>query len=694
MKLKAPQSWGKSTVETACPLDCPDACRLSVTVEKGRVVNIDGSDAHPVTSGFICAKVRRFDERVYGPDRVRFPGIRKGPKGAGSFKRVGWDEALDLIASRMRDARDTHGGEAILPVSYGGSNGLLTQDTADAELFRFLGASRLARTLCAAPTGAASLAAYGKMPSVSYLDFPHARLIVVWGANPSASGIHLVPFIVQAQKNGARLVVIDPRRTPLAGRADLHLAVRPGADLPVALAVHHYLFEHGLADEAFLTAHTRGANRLRAKAAEWPIGRAAEEAGIDPAALETLARMYAETSPALIRCGWGLERNRNGGNAALAILTLPAVAGKFGVRGGGYTMSNSSAWEFSSADWIRTDAPNTRIVNLNRVGRELLEAAAPPINLLFVYNCNPAVTLPDQTRVIKGLEREDRFTVVFEQVMSDTAKYADVVLPATTFLEHYDIARGYGHISLQLGLPVIEAYGEARPNAEVFAALGERLGLDGADGEESEAEALLRVTAAMPEAVRDTLMASGTAAPPWEGTPIQFVDVFPRTPDQKVDLFPEHVAAEAPAGLYGYRPDPRTDRHPLTLISPASGKTISSTLGELLDRQANLEMHPSDAAARGLSDNDTVRVFNDLGEVRCLVSLTDEVPPGTVSLPKGLWRRNTLNGQTSNALVPDTLSDLGGGACFNDARVEVARVVTVTLESLDVAIWVGDEKPH
>ena len=368
--------------------------------------------------------------------------IRKGPKGLASFQRVTWEEALATIAERMVDTRREFGGEAILPYSYGGSNGMLTQDTSDATLFRRLGASRLARTVCAAPTGAANLSMYGKMPSVSYEDFEDARLIIIWGGNPSASGIHLVPHIREAQRRGAMLVVVDPRKTPLARQADIHLAVRPGTDLPVALSIHRYLFEEGHADEAFLQAHARGVERLRERARDWTFERAAAEADIPVETLRQVAQLYASTRPALIRCGYGQERNRNGGSASLAILALPAVGGKFAERGGGYMMSNSASWGITNT-WTGAQEPATRVINMNRLGRALLEST-PPINLLFVYNSNPAVTTPDQRRVLRGLEREDLFTVVFEQVMTDTARYADVLLPNTTFLEGYDLVKSYG----------------------------------------------------------------------------------------------------------------------------------------------------------------------------------------------------------------------------------------------------------
>jgi anaerobic selenocysteine-containing dehydrogenase len=641
-------------------------------VEKGRIVKIDGGDANRVTRGYICAKVRRFAERVYGEDRLLYPAVRKGQKGNGTFSRVTWDEALDHIARRMEQIRDTTGAEAILPFCYGGSNGLLTQDTNDATLFRAFGTSRLARTVCAAPTGAANQALYGKMPGVTYDDYVHARLIVLWGVNPAASGIHLIPYLREARKLGTKLVVIDPRATSLARQADLHLAPRPGTDLPIALAIHRYLFEQGGADERFLAEHTHGASDLRARASEWTFARAAAEAEIDASALERFAELYRESSPALVRCGWGLERNRNGGSAAAAILALPAVAGKFGVRGGGFSMSNSAAFGIKAAAWMDdTPEPRTRLVNMNHLGRALTEFKDPPVEMLFVYNCNPLATMPDQNRVLEGLKRDDLFTVVYEQSVTDTARYADVLLPATTFLENYDIAKGYGPISLQLVRPVIEPVGEARANAEVFSNLAARLGVGEA---EEETETLMRIAGRLSPAIGAQLLETGSATPPFGGAPIQFVDVFPLTPDRKIDLFPAAISEGSRGGLYAYITDPGSDRYPLALISPASEKSVSSTMGELRQRPAVLQMHPDDARPRGLTTDDAVRVFNELGEVQCPVAINPDIRRGTVSLPKGLWRKSTYNGFTSNALVPDTLTDVGGGACFNDARVQVASL--------------------
>ena len=662
-------------METACPLDCPDACSLAVTVQRGKIVKIDGGRTNPVTNGYICQKVRQFGERVYGPDRLLYPAVRNGRKGEGRFKRVPWDEALELVVDRFVAAKAKDGGASILPYWYGGSNGLLTQDNLDAQLWRRFGTSRLARTLCAAPTGAANQALYGKMPSVTYQDYPHAKLIILWGVNPSASGIHIIPFVREAQKRGATLVVVDPRSTPLSRSADVHLPVKPGTDVAVALAIHRYLFSQGHADEAFLGAHTRGAHKLRERAEPWTIEAAAELAGIDADALRRVAGLYATSAPALIRCGWGLERNRNGGNGAMAVLALPAVGGKFGVRGGGYSMSNSASWNIDRT-WIAAPEPDTRVVNMNQLGRALTEYDDPRVNVLFVYNCNPAATAPDQKRILKGLERDDLFTVVFDQVMTDTALYADVVLPATTFLEGYDVARAYGPISLELGRPVIDAVGEARCNADVFGELCTRLGLLRPGEPTGELDLMLHVLDRLPGTIGEELRAGAGATPPFGPAPIQFVDVFPRTADRKVDLFPADLEARAPIGLYRYQPDPATERFPLALISPSSERTISSTLGELPRPDVRLAMHPDDASARALADGDLVRVYNELGEVHTTLSVTPAVRKGVVSLPKGIWRRSTRNNTSGTALVPDTLTDIGGGACFNDARVQVASLAT------------------
>ncbi len=658
---------------TACTLDCPDSCSLEVRSENGRLVAIEGTRLNPYTAGFICSKVRRIDRHLYGEDRLLHPARRVGTKGEGRFERLSWDSALDLISERITEVSHRRGAEAILPLSYGGSNGLLTQDTLDARFFHRLGASNLLRTVCAAPSSSAQRGLYGSMPGVALEDYEHADLIVIWGTNPSATGIHLIPVIQRARSRGARLVVVDPRTIPLAKQADLHLAPRPGSDLALALALVRYLFEHDLADGEFLARHCVGAEELRRRAERWTPERAAEVCDLDPARIEELANLYAHASPAAIRCGWGVERNRNGGSAVAAILALPAVAGKFGVRAGGYTMSNGGAWRLRSAS--ATTAPPTRSINQNRVGQMLLEAD-PPIDLLFVYNHNPLATLPNQTLVRQGLAREDLFTVVFDQVLTDTARYADVVLPATTFLEHHDLVRGYGTQTVQSVQPVIDPIGESRSNLEVFGELCRRFGFDrSGDGSEKEPESPRELRAAVlahePEAL--AALEEGLGIPSTGRRPIQFVDVFPHTPDRKVHLLPEALDEEAPRGLYGFGDDPATDSFPLALISPSSGALISSTFGQLQSQPARLEIHPSDAEPRGLREGDSVHVRSAVGEIRCGWRPNPDLRPGVVYLPKGLWAKSTQNGSTACAVAPDSLADLGGGACFNDARVEVQR---------------------
>jgi len=663
----------RDTLPSACTLDCPDGCSLEVGIEDGRVVSLQGTRENPLTDGVICAKVRRFARHLYCEERVMQPlgRVRGSAKGApGGFLPLSWDEALDRIAARLRDTVESRGGEAILPVSYGGSNGLLTEGAVDRRLFRRLGASRLRRSLCAAPTSAANEAMYGCMPGVAFEDYEHASLIVVWGANPHSSGMHVVTHIRNAQKRGAMLAVVDPRRTKLAARADLHLGLRPGTDLPLALALIRHLFATDRADRPFLDEHTVGADALRERADPWTFARAARVCGLEEGDVRRLAELYASSAPAVVRCGWGLERNRNGGSAACAVLALPTVGGKLGVRGGGFTMSNSRAW--SLADAANEPPANTRLVDINRLGRALDGEADPPVELLFVYDCNPLATVPDQGRVRRSLARDDLFTVVFDPVMTDTARYADVVLPATTFLEHWDLRKGYGALALQLSRPAIDPVGEARPNYAVFADLLRRLDLGKPDDPETPAELVESILRDLPD-VRATLERDGIAFPPCGLRPIQLVDVTPRTPDGLIDLFPERLHLASPRGLYVFADDPPNERFPLTMISPSTERTISSTFGQLHPDITSAQVHPRDASDRDIREGEVVRLFNDQGEVRTTVHLTDDVRPGLVFLPKGLWSHNTLNGNTANTLAPDSFTDIAHGACFNDTRLEVGR---------------------
>lgn len=657
------------TRPSACPLDCPDGCSLSVTVTEGRVTALTGDRRNPATQGLICGKVRGFAKQVYGPTRIQTPARRVGKKGEGRFEPISWDEALDTIVSRFRACITTDGASSILPCSYGGSNGWLSEGTIDRRLFHRLGASRLSRSLCGAPTGRAHSGLYGRMPGVDIRDLVHSRLIVLWGFNPNSSGIHLVPVIKDVKSNGGKLVVIDPRTTPLAKLADLHLPIRPGTDLPLALSVITWLFDEQRADLAFLERHTRSWQTLRDRAAQWTLAEAAAECGIEPHEIEQFAQLYANTSPTVIRLGYGLERNRNGGSASAAILALPAIAGKFGAVGGGFYASTSGTFALDPDTAIGAAEPATRIVNLAQLGRALTDLTDPPVKALFVYDCNPVSTLPLQQQVRAGLEREDLFTVVFDQVTTDTALYADILLPATTFLEHDDLTLSYGTTVAHRIRPAIDPVGEARSNVSVFADLLNRFDLaQPTDPTDPDAltEALLR-NSPQRDQLHRAFEANGTAYA--YSTP--FVDRFPGLPDQKIDLCPASLEEESMIGLYRYRPDPKTDRYPLSLISPAQAKTINSTMAQNISTLAKLCMHPVDAKDRRIQSDDLVRVYNAWGETRVHVSVTTEVRPGVVWMPKGLWKQHTVDGNSSNALCPDDLTDLGAGPVYNDTRVDI-----------------------
>jgi anaerobic selenocysteine-containing dehydrogenase len=657
-------------------MDCPDRCSLDVEVREERVISIRGNRLHPLTAGFICTKVSRFARRLYGPDRILHPLRRRGPKGSGDFTRITWEEAASEIAGRLRSILQSFGGEAVLPYYYGGSNGLLTQNSVDAHFFRRLGASRLARTLCAASTSAALDALYGKMPGVAFEDFEKARFILIWGANPTHSNIHLVPFLKAALKRGSKIAVVDPRRILGDEMVDISLQLYPGSDVAVALAMIRHLERQGFADREFLLRHTTGWHELFSYAEQFPLDRAAQIARVPAREIARLAETYASADPALLRCGWGLERNRNGLASVAAVLALPAVAGKFGKAGGGYTLSNSAAFRVDDAGLAGAPEARTRVINMNLLGRALLEESSPPIRALLVYNANPAVTVPNQNLVLQGLQREDLFTVVLDQVMTDTAVLADIVLPATTFLEHKELSKSYGGYALQLAEPVVPPAGEAKSNAEAFWALGRAMGWT--DGLFAESPDLLLRRAF--EAVHgsfehgtslESLRERRIVLFDFPGSrPVQFSTVYPGTDDRKIHLYPAALGAEP----YRYLEDPAKAAYPLALISPASNKTISSTMAEYNLPVARLEMNPEDASERGLSEGDLVRVYNDLGEVHCLLKLDSRLRRTVASLAKGIWRRATVNGSAGTALVPDQTTAVSGGACFNDARVQVERI--------------------
>jgi len=661
----------RSIKPSVCTMDCPDTCSLDVEVTDGKITAIRASELNPTTSGFICSKVGSFTNRVYSPDRILYPMKRIGAKGSKNFERISWNQALKEITDRYREIIQQFGGEAILPYSYGGSNGILGQDTSDKAFFAKLGASRLERTVCSAPTTAAALGMYGKMPGVAFEDYPKAKLIIIWGANPKASNIHLVPFLKKAKADGARIAIVDPRLNFSTREIDLHLPVLPGMDLPVALAMIHYWDTRNLLDKDFLDRHTLDKEILLDKASAYDFDKAASISGVKAKDIEKLANWYAETNPALIRLGWGMERNKNGGQAAAAILAMPALLGKFGVRGGGYTLSNSAAAKLNDNKLVDSVAWTSRSINMNQLGNVLLQEKNPPVKALFVYNCNPAATVPNQNAVLKGLEREDLFTVVFEQVMTDTAVYADIILPAVTFLEQEEIKKAYGSYALQYLGPVIDPCGEAKSNEEVFAMLGRSMGWNDEAFQTTTEGYMKRVAEALGGFGRkitlDELRENKILFYDFPGKyPVQFEHVFPWTQDGKIHLAPDALGTHP----YELQNDESNKNYPFALISPSISKLISSTMGEYNYRELFVNVSPEDAQSRKLKTGDAVRVFNQYGEVHCKLRIDDSIRAGVAMMPKGAWRKSSRNGLTATALAPDTLGT-AGGACFNDARVEI-----------------------
>ena len=663
----------KNHYHSVCPLDCPDTCSLDVHVEGGKIAAIDASPLNPVTGGFICSKVRDFAGRVYDERRLSRPLRRSGPKGSGRFEAISWDDAIGEIHKQFTAIRDEHGSEAIVPFSYDGSNGFLTGKLVDTAFFRRLGASRLDQTVCATPSSAAAAGLYGAMGCADMSQAADAKHIILWGGNPRASNIHIMPYLKEAKARGATITQVDPRRTLSQDLIDLHLPVRPGTDLVLALAMIAWLDAKGLTDPKFIANHTTGFEKLIARAREYTPEKASEITGVPAIDIRTAAERYAAADPALIRCGWGPERNRNGESATAAILAIPAVAGKFGVRGSGYILSTNRGYHYDGERAIGVPPSTSRLLNMSRLATLLNEPISPPIKALFVYNCNPAVTMPDQAGVIRGLEREDLFTVVFEQVMTDTAQYADIILPATTFLEHTEVKRTYGSYSYMYAPPVIRPLGEAKPNYEVFGMLGKTFGFDDDIFSLSADELAERVIAAIGDRVRGTLDRDGES---WRGkrlsfdfpgeNPIPFDTVFPEKPERRVDLFPESLGEN----IYRYIPL-ESDRFPLALISPSSAKMISSTFGERGKGLASVEIHPDDAAPRGIAAGGKVRVFNQLGSVVVLAKVSESIRPGVLSIHKGLWRDSSESSFTASALAPDNVTIMTGAATFNDARVEV-----------------------
>ena len=670
---------------SVCPLDCPDTCSLAVTVSDDQVVAVRGSRANPITHGAICTKVaRHYPGFVHGENRLRYPLERTGPKGSGSFRRISWADALGAIARRVGTVIERHGSQAVLPLNYAGPHGLLAGDSMSLRFFHRLGASHLARSpLCGGIRSTAYAATFGATPGTPLQQVALANLILVWGNNASVCNLHLMRQINAAKRHGAKLVVIDPRRTQVAEQSHLHLAVRPGTDVVLAWAIAVELERIGGLDRAFIERHVAGAGPFMEAARAYPPERAAQICGVELADLRTLARWYKESAPAVIAWGNGLERNQNGGSGLRAIAALPALAGKFGVPGGGLVGGAGHAFPKTPDRLTRPDLapPGLRTINILDVSRLILdEAYDPPIRALFIYNHNPLVVHPDQNRMRRALSREDVFIAGIEVAMTDSMKFADVILPACTHFEHADLFAAYGQQYLQRAEAVISPVGESLPNTEIFRRLAAAFGFDGPEFQANDDELMdVAVDAADPrmQGLKPSQLPTDRALRMEFGgaEPVLCGNVWPRTPSGKIELLSESGDGGPASTLPGYRPV--ISDFPLMLITPSSDRRITSTFGGLAasDTTPALEMHPDDAAQRGLIDGEEVRVWNDLGEVFLPLCISMAVRPGVVCSEKGAWLRTSRNGQTVSALAPHHKADLADGACFNDARVEVQRAM-------------------
>ncbi|MGD9617637.1 MAG: molybdopterin-dependent oxidoreductase [Alphaproteobacteria bacterium] len=671
---------------SVCTFDCPDTCSLTVTVDAGRITKVRGSDAMPFTDGVICSKVARdMTAFVHGPQRLLHPLRRVGVKGSGQFERISWQAALDEIQHRVGKVIGRWGPEAVAPFNYAGPHGLLAYDSMSLRFFHKLGASIVYRRgLCGGVRSEAWAGTYGAVAGCPPEFAEHAMLNILWGNNATVTNLHLVRCVRRAKRRGGRLVVIDPLRTKIAEQADLHVANLPGTDVLLAWALATELERMGAFDDKFIAANVLGCDAFMARAREWPAARAAAACGVPESQILTLAEWLAEADPLVMAPGNGLERGRNGGSGIRAAIALPALLGKLG-KDSGIALGAGNAFPKTLAKLQRPDLapPGTRTLDLVDFGRHLVEDDIdPPLRALFIYNHNPIVVHPDQNRMRRGLARDDIFSVGIEVAMTESMAHCDIVLPAATHFEYPDLYAAYGQHWLQRAEAVIPPLGESLPNTEIFRRMAARFGFDDPCFKASDAELMDEaVDAADPRlgGTRPREISTGKAVPMTasDGKPmVLFENVFPSTPSGKVELKSEVLATRWGDGaLYPeWREQPAASAYPLLLISPASDKRISSTLGSIGGSQQAppLMMHPEDAAMRGLTAGD-VKVWNERGEVILPLQVTDKVPRGVVASEKGAWLSTSRTGQTISALVSaDTRADIALGACFNDTRVEVA----------------------
>ena len=684
-----------TVVHGACPHDCPDTCAMLITVENGRAVRVAGDPEHPFTRGFLCTKVNRYVERTYHPDRLLHPLRRIGPKGSGRFARVSWDDALAEIADRLGAiASSPEGPQAILPYSYAGTMGLVQGSSLDRRFFHLLGASMLDRTICSMAGTVGMRMSLGANIGADAEGIPESDLVLLWGTNTLTSNPHLWPFVLEARSRGAPIIAIDPLRTRTAAQCDEWIDIRPGTDAALALGMMHVLFEEGLEDREYLARHTVGQDALRSRAREYAPTRVASITGIPAAKIVELAQLYGRSHAAFIRVNYGLQRHAGGGMAVRTIACLPAITGHWRRPGGGVQLSTSANFQFNKQALERPDlSPRVRTVNMIRLGEALTTPDAgvggPPVRALVVYNSNPAAVAPDRNAVLRGLARDDLFTVVLEHFQTDTADWADIVLPATTQLEHWDIHFSYGHHYVTLNRPSIAPVGEAKPNSEIFRQLASRMKLDPAlfagddlalirQALDTNAEKLRGVTL-------DALLERGWARLNVPTPYLPFAEGKFPTPSGKCELYSERMAEmgldplpsfTAPYEFPENVPD-LAARYPLTLISSPAHQFLNTTfvnIGALkrAAREPECVLHPRDAERRAIPAGARVVIRNDRGAFTAVARVEESIREGVVWAPSIWWGKFAADGANANQTTSQRETDLGHGPVFYDNLVDVS----------------------
>jgi anaerobic selenocysteine-containing dehydrogenase len=685
------------TVHTVCSHDCPDSCAVLVTVDElGKATRVQGDPSHPVTRGFLCGKVAKYLDRVYSPSRLLYPMRRRAsaPKGrmpygreAEVFERIGWEQALDEVAERLRITSQEYGPESILPYSYAGTIGVLNYGSMDRRFFHRLGASRLDRTICATAGGDALVSVYGRKLGTQPEHFRHSRYIIAWAANIHGNNVHLWPFVEEARRNGAKLVVIDPYRTRTAQAADWHIPIQPGTDTALALGLMRTIIEENLCDHDYVAQHTYGFEALKEHVQPYTPEHVAELTGIKATDVVCLAREYATSAPAVIRLNYGIQRSQNGGAAARAVCMLPALIGSWKQPGGGLQLSMSGAFPFNSTALERPDLMMSsplerpaRIVNMSRLGHALTELDEPAVKALFVYNSNPAAIAPNQNAVVRGMMRSDLFTVVHEQFFTDTTDYADIVLPATTFLEHKDFQGAYGHSFLQLSEQAIAPLGEARSNVWLFSQLAQHMGFPEPCFRDSVDELIEQALSgrALGEITRDDLEEKKRirVAP---GGDLPFA-----TPSGKVEFYSNALAAQGLEPLPTFHAAEESRRgansveFPLEFLPRKADNYMNSTFANLpghqkMESPGLVMMHASDAGARQIHEADLVEIYNARGKMQLRAHIDGSVPAGVVAASLN-WNKLSIGGTNVNALTSERLTDLGRGATFYSTLVEVRKL--------------------